>query len=162
MINFCFGENVVYTFFEANAWRGVTADNFSAVLIFLKKTYKEQFVMLSFVAYFETLLQLSLRLCQFTCTLWNLGKKITSYHFSKKCLFSVFLHIEAQLSLKNAWLPPVFFLDFNSPWYDLLVSHSHYLGKKYFPLVGTLLRKNYGTISRLQFLFAENSVPNTV
>ena len=42
MINFCFGENVVYTFFEANAWRGVTADNFPAVLIFLKKTYKEQ------------------------------------------------------------------------------------------------------------------------
>ena len=36
--------------------------------------------MLSFVAYFETLLQLSLHLCQFT-----------------KCLFSVFLHIEAQL-----------------------------------------------------------------
>ena len=42
-------------------------------------------------------------------------EKITFYHFSKKCLFSVFLHIEAQLSLKNAWLPPVFFLDFNSP-----------------------------------------------
>ena len=53
MINFCFGENVVYTFFEANAWRGVTADNFPAVLIFLKKTYKEQFVMLSFVAYLK-------------------------------------------------------------------------------------------------------------
>ena len=27
---------------EANAWRGVTADNFPAVLIFQKKTYKEQ------------------------------------------------------------------------------------------------------------------------
>ena len=79
--------------------------------------------MLSFVAYFKTLLQLSLHLCQFTCTLRNLGKKITFYHVSKKCLFIVFLHIEAQLSLKNAWLPPVFFLD------DLLVSHSHYLGK---------------------------------
>ena len=39
---------------------------------------------------------------------------ITFYHFSKKCLFSVFLHIEAQLSLKNAGLTPVFFLDFNS------------------------------------------------
>ena len=85
--------------------------------------------MLSFVADFETLLQLSLHLCQFTCTPWNLGKKITFYHFSKKCPFSVFLHIEAQLSLKNACLPPVFFLDFSSPWYDLLVSHSHYLGK---------------------------------
>ena len=34
-----------------------------------------------------------------------------------------------QFSLKNAWLPPVFLLDFNSPWYDLLLSHRHYLGK---------------------------------
>ena len=66
--------------------------------------------------------------------------KITFYHFSKKCLFSVFLHIEAQLSLKNAWLPPVFFLDFNSPWYDLLVSDSHTWEKKNFPLVGAVLK----------------------
>jgi len=50
--------------------------------------------MLSFVAYFETLLQLSLHLCQFTCTL-KFGEKITFYHFSKKRLFSVFLHFEA-------------------------------------------------------------------
>ena len=34
-----------------------------------------------------------------------------------------------RLSLKNAWLPPLFFLDFSSPWYDLLVSQSHYLEK---------------------------------
>ena len=65
--------------------------------------------MLSFVVYFETLLQLSLHLCQFTCTLGNFGKKITFYHFSKKRLLSVFLHIEAQLSVKNARLPPVSF-----------------------------------------------------
>ena len=97
--------------------------------------------MLSFVVYFETLLQLSLHLRQFTCTHWNLGKKITFYHFSKKCPFSVFLHIEAPLFLKNAWLPPVFFLDFNSRWYDLLVSHSHYEAK-YFLLVGTVLKRN--------------------
>ena len=45
----------------------------------------------------------------------KLGEKLTFYHFSKKCLFSVFLHVEAQLSLKNKWLPPVFFLDFNNP-----------------------------------------------
>ena len=50
--------------------------------------------MLSFVAYIETLLQLTLHLCQFTCTL-KFGEKLTSYHLSKKCLFSVFLHIEA-------------------------------------------------------------------
>ena len=41
MINFWFGENVVYTIFKANAWRGVTADNFPVVLVFQKKTYKE-------------------------------------------------------------------------------------------------------------------------
>ena len=42
MINFWFGENVVHTIFKANAWRGVTANNFPVVLIFQKKTYKEQ------------------------------------------------------------------------------------------------------------------------
>ena len=68
------------------------------------------------------------------------GEKITFYHFSKKCLFSVFLHIKAQLSLKNAWLSPVFFLDFNRPRYDLPVSHSNCLEKKNFPLVGTVLK----------------------
>ena len=29
-------------FFKANAWRGVTADNFLAVVIFQKTTYEEQ------------------------------------------------------------------------------------------------------------------------
>ena len=33
-INFWFRENVVYTIFKANAWRGVTVDNFPVVLIF--------------------------------------------------------------------------------------------------------------------------------
>ena len=42
MINFWFGENVVHTIFKANAWRGVTANNFPVVLIFQKKAYKEQ------------------------------------------------------------------------------------------------------------------------
>ena len=44
MIYFWFGENVVYTIFEENAWTGLTADNFPVVLIFpkKKKTYKEQ------------------------------------------------------------------------------------------------------------------------
>ena len=41
MINFWFGENVVYTIFEANAWRGLTADNFPVVLIFPKKKRKD-------------------------------------------------------------------------------------------------------------------------
>ena len=59
--------------------------------------------MLSFVTYFETLLQLSLHLCQLihvnTLKFWE---EISFYHFSKKRLFSVFLHTESQLSLKNA------------------------------------------------------------
>ena len=32
-------------------------------------------------------------------------EKITFYHFSKKCLFSIFRHIEAQLPLKNGGYP---------------------------------------------------------
>ena len=77
------------------------------------------------------------------------GGKKPFYHLSRKCIFSDFLHIEAQLSLKNAWLPPVFFLNFNSPWYDLLVSHSHSLRKKNFPSVGTVLK----SITELKFPF---------
>jgi len=42
------------------------------------------------------------------------GEKITFYHFSKKFLFSVFLHIEAQLSLKNAL--------FNYPQFSFWIS----------------------------------------
>ena len=72
--------------------------------------------MLSFVAYFETLLQLYIiafvPVHVYTLKFWE---KITFYHFFKKRLFSVFHNLEPQLSLKNAWLPPVFVLDFNSP-----------------------------------------------
>ena len=111
-INFWFGENVVYTIFEANAWRGVTADNFPVVLIFQKKMYKEQLL-------FYHLL-LILKPCynyHCICASSRVHSEIwgKNNHFSKISLFSVFLHIETQLSLKNAWLPPVFFLDFNSP-----------------------------------------------
>ena len=70
--------------------------------------------MLSFVAYFETLLNYHC-ICASSRVHSEIWGKNDFYHFSKKCLFSVFLHIEAQLPLKNAWLPPVFFLDFNSP-----------------------------------------------
>ena len=112
-INFWFGENVVYTIFKANAWRGVTADNFPVVLIVQKKTYKEQLLC------YHLLLILK-PCCNYHCICASLRVhseiwgKITFYHYSKKCLFSVFLHIEVQLFLKNARLPPVFFLDFNS------------------------------------------------
>ena len=33
------------------------------------------------------------------------------------------LHIKVYLTLKNARLPLVFFLDFNSPWYDLRMAY---------------------------------------
>ena len=105
--------------------------------------------MLSLVAYFEILLQLSLHLCQFTCTLWNFGKKRKLFivFLKKKRLFSGFLHIKAQLSLKNAWLPPVFFLDFNSIAPDMIyLSHIVIIWeKKYFPLVGTVLNGSKGS-----------------
>ena len=72
--------------------------------------------MLSLVAYFEILLQLSLHFLPvlvYTLKFWE-KKKTFFIVFLKKRLFSSFFHIKAQLSLKNAWLPPVFFLDFNS------------------------------------------------
>ena len=83
-INFWFGENVVYTILKANAWTGVTADNFPVVLIFQKKTYKEQLLC------YHLLLILKARYnyhCICTSSrvhseIW--GKKITFYHFSKK------------------------------------------------------------------------------
>ena len=73
--------------------------------------------MLPFVGYFETL-NITIIIVFVPVHVYTLkfGEKITFHHFSKKCLFSVFLHniIEVQLCLKNAWLPPIFFLDFNS------------------------------------------------
>ena len=76
----------------------------------------------------------------YTLKFWE---KITFYHFSKKRLFSVFLHIEAQLSQKNAWLPPAFFLDFNSPWYDLLLSLIVVIWEKILPISGTALKNTW-------------------
>ena len=125
-INFWSGGNVVYTIFKANAWRGLIADNFPVVLIFQKKTYKEQLLCYH--------LLLILKPCyNYHCIFAS--SRVHSEIWGKNifCLLSVFLHIGAQLSLKNARLPPVFFLDFNSPWYDLLVSNSRYLGQKYSP-----------------------------
>ena len=40
MINYWFGEDVVYA--SLHAWRGVIADNVPVLLIFQKKTYEEQ------------------------------------------------------------------------------------------------------------------------
>ena len=57
--------------------------------------------------------------------------------------FTVFFRtIVASLYLKNAWLPPIFFLDFNSPCKDLLSPHSH-KPRKNTSLVGTVLKYVY-------------------
>ena len=46
--------------------------------------------------------------------------EITKLQFGKKChtllcILLLFRITVASLSLKNAWLPPIFFFDFNSP-----------------------------------------------
>ena len=64
--------------------------------------------MLPFVAYFETL-NITIIIAFVPVHMYTLkfGEKITFHHFSKKCLFSVFLHniIEVQLSLKMRGYP---------------------------------------------------------
>ena len=48
------------------------------------------------------------------------------------CILKLFTDIIHELSLKNAWLPPIFFLDFNRTCYkDLHFLHNHTPGKKY-------------------------------
>ena len=51
--------------------------------------------------------------------------EIIKLQFGKKrhtllCFLLLFRIIVAQLSLKNAWLPPISFLDFNTHYQDLL------------------------------------------
>ena len=45
--------------------------------------------------------------------------EITKLQFEKErhallCILKLFTNIIHELSLKNAWLPPIFFLDFNN------------------------------------------------
>ena len=47
------------------------------------------------------------------------------------CILKLFIHIIHELSLKNAWLPQIFFLDFNRTCYDLHSLHNHTPGNKY-------------------------------
>ena len=44
-------------------------------------------------------------------------------------MYGVISQTEAQLSLKNAWLPPIFFLGTKSTYEDLLYLHSFKLRK---------------------------------
>ena len=70
--------------------------------------------------------------------------EILKLQFGKKrhtllCILLIFKIIVAKLSLKNAWLLPIFFLDFNSRYQDLLFSHSDKPCKNTSLLVGTVL-----------------------
>ena len=47
------------------------------------------------------------------------------------CILKLFTDIIHELSLKNAWLPPIFFLDFNRTCLDLHFLHNHTPEKKY-------------------------------
>ena len=54
---------------------------------------------------------------------------------------AISFQLEHQLSLKNAWLPPIFFLDSDSPCWDLVFPHSHNLRKNIIVLVGKFLKR---------------------
>ena len=47
------------------------------------------------------------------------------------CILELYKNIVHELSLKNAWLPSIFFLDFNNTWEGLPFLHSHKSGQKY-------------------------------
>ena len=47
------------------------------------------------------------------------------------CILELYTNIVHELSLKNALLPPIFFLDFNNTWEDLPFLHNHKSAQKY-------------------------------
>ena len=62
--------------------------------------------------------------------------EIIKFQFEKErhtllCIFKLFTNIIHELSLKNAWLPPIFFLDFNNTCSHLHFLHNHTPGQKY-------------------------------
>ena len=56
-------------------------------------------------------------------------------------MYDTVSQIEALLSLKNAWLPQIFFSDTKSTWHFLLSPHSFKPRKNIPVLVGTTHRK---------------------
>ena len=57
-------------------------------------------------------------------------------------MYGVLSQIEAKLSHKNAWLPPIFFLDTKSTYYDLVTPDSFRPGKNIPVLVSIGDRKS--------------------
>ena len=48
-----------------------------------------------------------------------------------RCMLKLFTIILHELSWKNVWLPPIFFLDFNDTCQDLRFLYNHKPGQKY-------------------------------
>ena len=72
--------------------------------------------MLSFVSsLFRSLDTITIAFAPFNLYTLKFGKNF----FLKMPIQHLSLHFKVHLTLKNARLPLVFFLDFNSPWYDL-------------------------------------------
>ena len=96
--------------------------------------------MLSFVAYFETLLQLSLHLCQFMCTLLNFGeKKYLFIIFLKNAYSAVFSILRRSYLWKmRGYLQFSFWISIAPDM--IYLSHTVIIWEKYFPLVGTVLK----------------------
>ena len=74
--------------------------------------------------------------------------EIIKFQFGKNfltllCILLFFGIIVASLSLKNTWLPSIFFLDFNSPYFDLISPHSHKPHKNTSLLVGAVLKMRF-------------------
>ena len=70
--------------------------------------------------------------------------EIITLQFEKKrhillCILKLFTNIIHQLSLKNAWLPPIFFLDVNSVVKIYFSCITRKRVKNTFELVGTVL-----------------------
>ena len=89
-------NNVVYTVFKANAWRGVTVNNFPTVLIFQKRRIKSSCYVIigNLVAVIIAFVPVYMYTLKF-------GEKITFYHelvFLKNA-YSVFFSI-----LKHSYL----------------------------------------------------------
>ena len=57
--------------------------------------------------------------------------QIEKEHHTLLCIFELFTYIVHKLSLKNAWLPPIFLLDFNDTCQDLPFLHNRKSGQKY-------------------------------
>ena len=47
------------------------------------------------------------------------------------CILELYTNIVYELSLKNAWLTPILFLDFNNTWEDLPFLDNNKSGQKY-------------------------------